>query len=74
MERSVYHAKRCTIGWRNFGKAVDDEDRSGRPVMIAIESTEQQVEEFIRADRRVTIDNLAMAIGRSHSLAYSIIV
>jgi hypothetical protein len=32
----------------------------------------QQVEELIRADKRITIDNVANALGCSHGLAYSI--
>ncbi|GFQ89055.1 uncharacterized protein TNCT_458931 [Trichonephila clavata] len=48
------------------------EDRSGCSVLIATIPTEQQVEELIRADRRVTIDSIAAAIGCSHGLAYSI--
>jgi hypothetical protein len=32
----------------------------------------QQVEELIRADRRITIDSVATALGRCHSLAYNI--
>ncbi|GFY72273.1 hypothetical protein TNIN_390411 [Trichonephila inaurata madagascariensis] len=49
-----------------------DEDRNGRPVLIAAKSTEQQLEEFIRADRRVTINSITTAIGCLHSLACSI--
>ncbi|GFR05356.1 hypothetical protein TNCT_267351 [Trichonephila clavata] len=47
------------------------EDRSGHPVLIVTKSTEQQVEEFIPADRRVTTDSKATAIALSHSLTYS---
>jgi hypothetical protein len=32
----------------------------------------QRVIELIRADRRITIDSVATALGRSHGLAYSI--
>jgi hypothetical protein len=32
----------------------------------------QRVEELIRADRRIKIDRVATAVGRSHGLAYSI--
>ncbi|GFQ75332.1 hypothetical protein TNCT_520891 [Trichonephila clavata] len=51
---------------------VVHEDRSGRPVLIATKSREQQVEELIRVDRRGTIDSIATAIGCSHGLTYSI--
>jgi hypothetical protein len=34
---------------------VADDTQPGRPVEIAAEATVQRVEEFIRADRRITI-------------------
>jgi hypothetical protein len=46
--------------------------RSVRPVETATEATVQLVEELIRADRRITIDSVATALGCSHGLAYSI--
>ncbi|GFY01798.1 uncharacterized protein TNCV_1467892 [Trichonephila clavipes] len=51
---------------------IVDEDRSGRPVLIATKSTEQQVEGLILADRRVTINSIATAIGCFHGLACSL--
>jgi hypothetical protein len=39
---------------------VADDARPGRPVEIATEATVQRVEELIRADRRITIDSVAM--------------
>jgi transposase len=50
---------------------VADDARPGRPIEIAKEETVQQVEEFIRADRRITIDSVATALRCSHGLAYS---
>ncbi|GFT08374.1 hypothetical protein TNCV_3423281 [Trichonephila clavipes] len=41
-------------------------------VLIATNSTEQQVEELIRAERRVTNDSIATAIGCYHGLACNI--
>jgi hypothetical protein len=35
-------------------------------------ATVQQVEELIRADRKIMIDSVATALGRSHGLGYSI--
>jgi transposase len=49
-----------------------DDVRLGRPVEIATAATVQQVEELIRADRRITVDSVATALGCSHGLAYSI--
>jgi hypothetical protein len=51
---------------------VANDARPGRPVEIATEATVQQVEELIRADRRITIDNVATALGCSYGLTYSI--
>jgi transposase len=51
---------------------VSDDARPGRPVEIATEETVRRVEELIRADRRITIDSVATALGCSHGLAYSI--
>jgi hypothetical protein len=39
---------------------VADDARRGLPVEIATEATVQLVEELIRADRRITIDSVAM--------------
>jgi hypothetical protein len=52
---------------------VADDARPGGPVETATEATVQRVEELIRADRRITIDSVATALGCSHGLAYSII-
>jgi transposase len=51
---------------------VADDARQGRPLEIATEATVQRVEELIRADRRVTIDSIATALGCSQGSAYSI--
>jgi transposase len=51
---------------------VADDARPGRAVEIATEATAQWVEELIRADRRITIDSVANALGCSHGLAYNI--
>jgi transposase len=50
---------------------VRDDARPGRPVKIATEENVQRVEEFIRADRKITIDSATTALGSSHGLAYS---
>jgi hypothetical protein len=42
------------------------------PVEIATDATVQQVEELIQADRRITKDSAATALGCSLGLAYSI--
>jgi transposase len=49
---------------------VSDNPRPGRPVEIATEATVQWAEELIRADRRITTDSLATALGCSCGLAY----
>jgi transposase len=50
---------------------VTDDARPGFPVEITTEETVQLVEELIQADRRITIDSLATAVGCSHGLTYS---
>jgi ribosomal protein S25 len=52
-------------------KVADDAD-PGCPVETVTEATVQQVEELIRADRRITKDSVATTLGFSHGLAYSI--
>ena len=52
--------------------SIEDEHRVGWPVEIATPATLQSVEDIIRADRRVTIDAVATAIGCSHGQAYNI--
>jgi transposase len=54
-----------------FSKVADDA-RSGRPVETVTEASVQRVEELIRADRRITIDSVATALGCSDGLAYII--
>jgi hypothetical protein len=49
---------------------VADVARPG--VEIVTEASVQRVEELIRADRRITIDSVATALGCSHGLAYSV--
>jgi transposase len=51
---------------------VADNVRAGRPVEIATETTVQLVGELIRADRSITIDSVATALGYSPGLAYNI--
>jgi transposase len=53
---------------------VADDTELGHPVEIVSEATVQQVEELIRADRRITTGSVAVALGCSHGLAYSIML
>jgi len=45
--------------------SIEDEHRAGRPVEIATPETLQRVEDIILAERRVTVDAVATAIGCS---------
>jgi transposase len=70
LSRRVVHSwvKKFSQGhWK-----IIDDARPGRPVEIATEATMQQVKEFIRTDRSMTIDSVATAVGCSHGLEYSI--
>jgi hypothetical protein len=51
---------------------VTDDVRPGRLVETVTEATVQQVEELIRADRRIMIDSVTTSLGCSYGLAYSI--
>ena len=53
-------------GWTR----IKDEHRVSQLVEIATPAKLQHVENIIRADRRVTIDAVATAIGCSHVQAY----
>jgi hypothetical protein len=46
---------------------VADDARLDCLIEIATEATVQRVEELIRADRRITIDSVATALGHSHA-------
>jgi hypothetical protein len=52
---------------------VADNARPRCPVESVTEATVQRVEELIGADRKITIDSIATALGCSHGLAYGII-
>ena len=49
---------------------IEDEHQAGRPVEIATPETLQRVEDIIRAERRVTVDAVATAIGCSRGQAF----
>jgi ribosomal protein S25 len=51
---------------------VADDAQPDHPVEAVTEATVQRVEEFIQTDRRITMNNVATALGCSHSLACSI--
>jgi hypothetical protein len=51
---------------------VTDDAQPGHPFESATEAAMQWVEQLIRADRRIMIDNVAIALGCSHGLPYSI--
>jgi 2-succinyl-5-enolpyruvyl-6-hydroxy-3-cyclohexene-1-carboxylate synthase len=42
---------------------VTDDDKPGHPVETATEATVQQVEDLIRADRRIAINSIATSLG-----------
>jgi len=51
--------------------STEDEHRARRPVEIATPERLQRVEDIIRAERRVTVDAVATAIGCSRGQAYN---
>jgi hypothetical protein len=70
LSRKAIH--NCAIKFSQGHSKVAVDARSGRHIAIATEATVQRVEELIRADRRITIDSVATALGSSHDLAYTI--
>jgi hypothetical protein len=65
MESKNIHKEMLPI----YGEKCEDEHCVGRPTEIATEANVQRVDDLIQADRRVTIDTIATAIGCSHSMA-----
>jgi len=55
-------------GWTS----IEDEHQAGRPVEIATPETLQHVKDIIRAERRVTVNAVATAIGCSRGQAYNV--
>ena len=53
--------------------SIEDEHWVGWPVQMATPATLQRIEDIIRADRRVTIDAVATAIGCSHKCCLYVI-
>jgi hypothetical protein len=72
---SVCRLEGITNGPRNSLKDVlnvADDARPGRSVEIAAEANAlQRMDELLLADKRITIDSVATALGCSHGLAYS---
>ncbi|GFY62498.1 hypothetical protein TNIN_300761 [Trichonephila inaurata madagascariensis] len=62
----------CVKKFSRDRSKIIEEDRIGRPIVIATKSTAQQVEELIRADQTVIISCIATAIGCAHDLESSI--
>ena len=58
--------------FENGRTMTNDADRSGRPVEIGTNDNLRKVEELIRENRRVTIDEVAAVIHCSHGQAYAI--
>jgi hypothetical protein len=70
LSRKAVH--NCVQKFSQGRSKVADNGRLGRPVEFATEATVlQRVEELIGADRRITTDSVATALGCSHGLTYS---
>ncbi|GFU80450.1 hypothetical protein TNCV_3845341 [Trichonephila clavipes] len=66
------HTHNCEKKFLQGRSKIIEEDRIGRPILVATKSTAQQVEELIRADQTVIIGSIAMAIGCAPGLESSI--
>ena len=69
-------SQKTVFNWiQEFNKgrqSIRDEERPGRPAEVSTEATEQCVEEIIRNDRHVSIDDVVRAIGFRHGTTYNI--
>jgi hypothetical protein len=64
----------CVGKFSQGSPKVADDARTGCPVEIATEAfVLQRTEELIRAEKRITLDSVATALGCSSGLAYSIL-
>lgn len=54
-------------------ESLEDESRSGRPSTSRNEGMIERVKQLIRADRRMTIDELAQEVGISHGSIHAIL-
>ena len=58
--------------FRNGRESCDDATRSGRPVTSTTDAV-VAVEQLIMKDRRITVDEIATAMGISHGTAHTIL-
>ena len=54
-------------------ESITDDLRSGRPVDVSTPKAVQAVEDLIKSDRRVTLDEIATKLDISHSTVYAIV-
>ena len=59
--------------FRNGRESCDDATRSGRPVTSTTDAVVVAVEQLIMQDRRITVDEIAAAMGISHGTAHTIL-
>ena len=69
LSRQAVH--NCVQKFSEGRTSIEDEHRAGRLVEIATLETLQCTEDIIRAERRVTVDTVATAIGCSRGQAYN---
>jgi len=67
LSRQAFH--NCVQQFSEGRTNIEDEHRAGRPVEIATPVKLQRVEDIIRAERRVTVNAVATAIGCSRGQA-----
>ena len=54
-------------------ESITDDLRSGRPVNVSTPEAVQAVEDLIKSDRRVTLDEIATKLDISHGTVYAIV-
>ena len=57
MSRASFH--KCLKAFKGGHKSITDDSRSGRPVNVSTPESVQAVEDMIRLDRKVILDDIA---------------
>ena len=63
----------CFSRFKAGRTSTDDDERSGRPVSSSTPEIIERVHQFIREDRRRTIDEFSMLVGIGHGTCHKIL-
>ena len=71
MSRANFY--KCVQAFKDGRESITDDLRSGRPVDVSTPEAVQAVEDLIKSDRRVTLDEIATKLDISHGTVYAIV-